>query len=1109
MAPTNRQRVDQALHILKDALIPYFETQISASINTNAWAYATDGQNLDLTKLFNIFHEYRNDVFRPALGNAGLNLVHEMQATRNAWAHQEAFNTADTLRALDTTQRLLTLVGDVAGAEEIVKSHEQLLRTLCQEQARAESRKRTQNLKSQGSDALVPWREVAEPHHDVRTGTLKEAEFAADLERVYLGTASPEYQDPEEFFRRTYLTEGLTTLLVSAFNRLHGKGGDPVLELQTNFGGGKTHSMIALFHAASGRDPATLPGLEPLVQEAGIAEPLHVQRAVLVGTKLSPSEPRRKTKDVTVNTLWGELAWQLGGERGYRLVEQSDKSGLAPGAQVLQELFDFAGPSLILIDEWVAFMRPLWHVGDTPPVAGSFDANLTFAQNLTEAVAASEQVLLAASLPYSDLEVGGVGGERALDVLRHTFTRVKASWRAASTDESFEIVRRRLFQPITDLRRRDATIRMYLDMYQKAAGQFPTKVQEADYRKRMEAAYPFHPETFDVLFEVWGSLDRFQRTRGVLRLMANVVRTLWERDDRGPLIMPANIPLDAVGVVTEMGGYLPDSWTSVIEHDIDGEWALSLQLDRDNINFDRVSATRRVARTIFFGSVPTFRSENKGIDDRAIRLGVVQPGENAAIFGDALRTLADRATFLYSEHGRYWFSTQPSVTQLAQDRLAQLPQDDVDHAIVEALRKQQGQRGIFDRVHIAPASSGDVADTPEASLVVLGPSQPHIRGQHDANGGRASQAVTAAANILDVRGDGRRQYRNGLVFLAPDARELTNLRTAMADRIVWQEIAERHEEHNLDAQQLRQAKSRATEAERTVNARLRSAWQWLMAPWQAPEPGSPVQWDVQQVRAAEDESAAVAAGKRAQQEELVIARYAGSNVRRALEEIPAFRDGWPHVPVKDLATWYASYLYLPRLKNADVLREAIQQGAGSMTWQLDAFAYADAYDESTGRYRGLTAGTSGGSVVVNMHGDAVLVHPDVATRQLDADEAARLERERGAETPAAEAAPAHGIEQEGPAELGGSAASAATAEVERNPTRYFGSVTLNPQTVASQVREISQEVVSHMQSMYGAEVKLSLEIEVTVPDGIPADRRRIVDENTKALRFDQSDFSGT
>ncbi len=186
------------------------------------------------------------------------------------------------------------------------------------------------------------------------------------------------------------------------------------------------------------------------------------------------------------------------------------------------------------------------------------------------------------------MEVGGDGGKEALRILKHTFNRVKASWRPATANESFEIVRRRLFDDVIDQRKRDSTIQLYLKQYRDGANQYPTKVHDPEYRKRMEAAYPFHPETFDQLFEVWGSLDTFQRTRGVLRLMASVVYVLWSRNDSSPLIMPANLPLDAMSVATEMGSYLPDSWSSVIAHDIDGDTAVSLMQDKAKKNFDRM-----------------------------------------------------------------------------------------------------------------------------------------------------------------------------------------------------------------------------------------------------------------------------------------------------------------------------------------------------------------------------------------------------------------------------------------------------------------------------------------------------------------------------------------
>lgn len=1123
MAITNRGRVEEALDALRGALLPYFEGLVTSRYGASAWnavvsgsdRFGSAGDNIDLTRLFTIFHEYRNDLFRDAMGKSALDFVHEAQGIRKRWADQEQFTTQDTLRALDTIGRVIDITNSPEAYEAVHRSHEQLLRSLYSEQTRSETRKITQSLKMQGDAALVPWREIATPHEDVRTGNLKEAEFAADLDQVAKGRASSEYQDPVEFFQRTYLTEGLSALLVTALNRLYDRGGDPVLELQTNFGGGKTHSMIALYHLASGVDLNTLPGLDPILQATGVNEPQFVQRAVLVGTKLSANEPRTKADGTVVRTLWGELAYQLAGEAGYRLVAESDRNGTSPGADVLREIFDLAGPSLILIDEWVAFVRNLYFTSGNQPAAGSFDANLTFAQVLTEAVTNTPQILLAASLPSSDMEVGGEGGKEALKVLKHTFSRVKTSWRAASSNEGFEIVRRRLFQDVTDHRRRDATIKLYLDMYRNGKSQYPADVHQADYAKRMQSAYPFHPETFDQLFEKWGSLETFQRTRGVLRLMANVVHTLWERKDASPLIMPANIPLDAVGVVTEMGGYLPDSWTSVIEHDIDGDHALSLLLDVENQNFDKYSATRRVARTIFLASAPTFRADNRGVGDQSIRLGVVQPGENASIFGDALRAYSDKATYLYSEHGNYWFSTQQSITETAQQRIEQLADDDVDHEIGEILRSHQGKRGQFERVVVTPASSGDVVDSPDVTLVILGPDDVHARNQAG-----TTPAIEAAVGILDTRGDGRRVFRNALLFLAPDRGKLAEVRKAVAQQIVWRQIEETHEALNLDAHQLRQARSRAIDASRRVEALVRDTWTWLLVPHAEPVPGSPVAWDTRLLRSiSEHEFLPEAASKRAITEEDMILVYAGSNVRRAIQEIPAFASGWTHIAARDLAAWFPSYLYLPRLKNTKVLEEAIRQGLRSISWQTDAFAWADSWDEATDRYVGLTTSITR-EAPVSLTGSGVLVHPDAAQRQFDADQAARQQRERERVAASQQSSPSsvqetphqwqstHTMEEPGTGDDRDARIIAPSSPVTLpDPQRYFGSVTLNPQTLASQVREISNEVISNLQTIYGSQIRISLEIEAIVPDGIPEDRRSIVAEKSKALKFDQSDFA--
>ena len=342
-------------------------------------------------------------------------------------------------------------------------------------------------------------------------------------------------------------TESLKRLLVQAIQRLNGAGGDPVVQLQTNFGGGKTHTMLALYHLFSGVAPTELAGMDEIMQVAEAKSLPKTRRVVLVGNKISPGNPVTKEDGVVVRTLWGELAWQLGGKEAYALVAADDENATNPG-DTLRVLFNKFGPCLILIDEWVAYARQLHEKSDLP--AGSFDTQFSFAQALTEAAKAAENCLLMISLPTSDMEfvdapgnvaeVGGQQGIEALQRLKNVIGRVEASWRPASAEEGFEIVRRRLFQPLAGneaFKQRDVVAREFADFYRMQHQEFPSECRDADYERRIKSAYSIHPEIFDRLYEDWSTLVNFQRTRGVLRLMAAVIHPLWEKGDRNPLII--------------------------------------------------------------------------------------------------------------------------------------------------------------------------------------------------------------------------------------------------------------------------------------------------------------------------------------------------------------------------------------------------------------------------------------------------------------------------------------------------------------------------------------------------------------------------------------------
>jgi predicted AAA+ superfamily ATPase len=1002
MAITNHERVGKAMEYLKDGLQPFVEREMKAQhaqrwfeeardsvSDSQANLFGTASQpKWDVASILSVMWNQWNLVFKKTLGQAERTLVSELRDVRNRWAHQNPFSTDDAYRALDSAGRLLTAVS-APQSDEIGKMKTELLRVRFDEQARGERRKASSTtIESQIAVGLKPWREVVSPHPDVASGRYQQAEFAADLWQVHLGEGSDEYRKPVEFFRRTYLTESLKGLLVGAVKRLAKNSGDPVVQLQTNFGGGKTHSMLALYHLFSGAAPSELAGIEPVLKEAGVGKlPTEVKRVVLVGNKISPGNPVTKDDGTVVRTLWGELAWQLGKKKAFKRIQADDERATSPG-DALRELLNEYGPCLILIDEWVAYARQLHDQGDLP--AGNFETQFSFAQVLTESAKLANNCLLVISLPASDTptsphaqaddaEVGGQRGRDALNRLRNVVGRLESSWRPATAEEGFEIVRRRLFEPIIDPDKfvaRDNVARAFYDLYRTQAQEFPPECHDADYEKRMKAAYPIHPEVFDRLYTDWSTLLKFQRTRGVLRLMAAVIHSLWERGDKDPLILPAHIPIDDHRVQPEITRYLSDNWVPILEKDVDGPNSLPLRIDREVTNLGKFSACRRVARTIYLGSAPNTTAANRGIEDRRIRLGCVMPGESTSVFGDALRRLANTATYLFQDGPRYWYSTQPTVTKLAEDRAEQYRRnpDAVSKELEERLRVDLRKAGEFERVHALPRSGQDVPDEMCARLVVLGIDQPYSRDPNNA-------AEAAAKAILESRGNTPRLYRNTLVFLAVDQVRLQDLDEAVRKYLAWESIVEEKVTLDLTPHQVKQAESQKTSADGVVKARLPETYQWLLVPVQA-SPKEPVKWEAS--RLSGDEALAIRASTRLRKDGLLYTTWAGTLLRMELDKVPLWRGD--HVPLSQLADDYARYIYLSRLTNSSVLSEAIRDGLRLLTWSKDSFAYADSFDEATERYRGLRAGE-----LVNIAVDSptgLLVRAEVALKQLEAERAA-------------------------------------------------------------------------------------------------------------------------
>jgi predicted AAA+ superfamily ATPase len=1115
MAVSNRDRIGKLFEVIAPALDDYISSVIgavdpSAGANWVQLVAAKDGHAgkvydpLDPQVQLRMLTESsittnvkpRWYPFSDTLGRVGEAFATELKNARNAWAHNGSFTDDDAYRALDTAERLMTLLGRPAEADQVKSTRLNLRRVTADRDDKRVLKAAVDNPEAVGG--LKPWREVLQPHDDVATGNFHASEFAADLYKVATGgEVDSDYADPVEFFRRTYLTEGLSDLIGRAVRRLSGDdNASPVINLQTNFGGGKTHSMLSLWHVAAGLPVGDFPQETQELLLASGYQGAKVNRVAIVGNHFSPSGVI-KDDGTHVNTIWGELAWQLGGHEAYTLVAKADGDRTHPG-DALHELLRKYAPAVILIDEWVAYARSL--VGRDDLAGGTFDDQFTFAQSLTEACKGTRGVLLAISIPASETgddaeiavgnaeEVGGAHGLEALKRLQNVVRRVADQWRPASSDEAYHIVKQRLFkQPdAAGLAAIGATAKAYVEMYRKYTDDFPREVRDAAYEDRIKRTYPIHPELFDTLYEEWSSLERFQRTRGVLRLMSTVIHALWTGEDASPLIMPGSIPLATANVNAELTQYLQDSWKTIIDADVDGPNSEPGRIDKEKPLFGQRALTKRLARTVFFGAAPTIApgSTHKGIGTQRVFLGTAVPGDVPGNFHAALTQLGDRATYFYSGSGKYWYDLQPNISRTAKDQAERLHKEDVWAEIVKRLQSQGRTRGDFAGVHVCPESNADIPDTDEARLVILHPKVAH-RGKTE------SEAKAFAQKATEQRGSANRTNRNTVVYLAADEARLEELGAATRDYLGWTHVLANEADLDLTQNQKNQAAQRQAQADQTVIARLLQSFTWALVPTQ-PDPGSPFLIRETKVEG-QSQSLAERVSRRLGNDGDLSTRQAAATIRLAVNKVPQiWKDG--HVTLGALWGLYSQYPYMPRLRDRKVLNEGIVDLP--MIWVTDAFALATGYDETAERYIGLWTPEDRGPAPVATD-TLLIVRPDVATKQRDAESEPRASSEEQL---------AALVEQHGGPTTHEPSAPEVDVVFVKPKTRFYGVKTLNSDKIALDFKNIADEVLANLRAADGTELTVRIEIEATNTTGFEDGKVRTVSENARTLRFDQSGF---
>ena len=808
-------------------------------------------------------------------------------------------------------------------------------------------------------------------------------------------------------------------------------------------------------------------------------ERLEARRAVIVGTSFNVSVPRDHG-DCMTRTIWGEIAYQLGGAEAYALVQANDLEGTNPGADTLVQLFEDYGPALIIIDELVRLTQNVYGL-PTPPAAGSFESILSFMQSLTEAVSRSSDALLLLAIPQSEDEIGGQGGHISLDRLEKTIGRTDAVWKPVSAVEGYEIVRRRLFDDVDDHAKRDAVVKAFHDYYRERDSDFPGECAEKSYSDLMKQTYPIHPELFQRLYADWSTLENFQRTRGVLRMMAAVIYQQWIENSQEPLIMPGSVPLWNRAVRDEIVSKLPDNFAPIVDSDVDGQLSQPFRLDRESNTLGKHSAARKVARAIFMGSAPSVREQaNRGISERQIKLATAQPGNPPGVFSDALRQMTNSLSHLYNDGSRYWYDTRPNLNRTASDIAAGYEEWQLRDEAIRRLKQENTRQSGFASVHIAPASSGEVPDEQSARLVALRPGLTYARRNDH------SEAITAASEILDSRGNSPRYHKNMLVFLAPDASEWGNLQKTLRDYLAWQKISDEHEERNLDAFQRRTARDTARKHDSTANDQLHACWQWLIVP-QQDSPDAPPYLDADRCQG--KEAPILRAWHRLAGSDKLIDEL---NAQYLLELLPAAM--WRDVESLDLKRLWdalAQYRYLPRLAGRHVLDACIYAALERMD---SPFAHSTGYDAEAERYNGLELT---GRPRLYYDGHDCLVKRDVALAQ--------IEREKPPE-------PEPVILDDGGADTGAGTGAVTDPIIDPTPpkpapkTRYFGNVDIDSFRPMPDIDSIDNEVLRWLNAQPGAKVKVTVVIEAEAPNGFSEKTVRDVSENSRTMGFNDSGF---
>ncbi|RMD61393.1 ATP-binding protein, partial [Candidatus Parcubacteria bacterium] len=674
--------------------------------------------------------------------------------------------------------------------------------------------------------------DLCTPRVDVLQGDLKEEIFAARLRDVIEDRADPIYQNPLKFFDNTYPTQGLCTLLNEALGRLTGvqPAANPILRLETAFGGGKTHNLIALYHVAAGHTTPDM--VKDIVSPDRVPGPGMIDVAGVVGSDLDPSTGLLHPDNTRTFTLWGELAYQLRGQSGYRLAHESDQNRSAPGTGLFEELIGNR-PTLIMLDEIARYMRVAQTIPSATGKSDLAEQTVAFLMALLEFAASRANVVVVLTLAASDDAFG-----RETDHLRQQLDeahRVSARQEMVITPtgetELAAIVTHRLFERIDRERARqvlEAYGRQY-KIWDRQRVILPARALRAGYLDEMLHDYPFHPEFLNTLSHKTSTIPNFQKTRGALRLLALVIRQLWDSQPANTyLIHPHHLDLQHPQIVSDLTSRLErPAFQQVIEADIvsakTGSRAHAQIVDEVWEQTGKPPYARRTATTVLLHSLT--QGIATGLDPADLRLAVLSPGDDPILVDRALERLDETCWFFEWDGHRYRFKTEPSLNKIITDEMGMIGRTGAKHELDRRLR-QVWKSGTFKTVYF-PQEPGDVDDDAgPPKLLIL-----HYDAAHMSTDD--SQPPDLVRNLFKYSGTANayRTYTNNLIFLVPDSDLIENMVTQAQRYLAIQRIlndVDRLQE--FTEEQRRKLKNMAESAELDVRVAITRTYRHLFFP---------------------------------------------------------------------------------------------------------------------------------------------------------------------------------------------------------------------------------------------------------------------------------------